>query len=158
MTKEILSVVECIFSGQELFRWGVIAVSIVIFLMGVFKKILINKIQNKLFRKVVLAWGSVITALPVTAVLTYLEEFESSHFWSLYVINCVSTIIVYWFYENTALRDSLAFIGKKALSVIACNKHKDCKKIAKDVQDEVESLLETSVKSTSYKDDDLKKL
>lgn len=154
MLKEIFSAV-----GQEtLLEWGIIAVSIVIFLMGILKQIFFNKIHNKLFRKIILAWGSIVVALPVTAIITYFKEFELSHFWSMYIINCVSTIVMYWFYENTALRDSFSAIGKKALSIFTCGKPECRKETIKDIQKEVESLLETPVKSTSYKDDDLKNL
>lgn len=158
MLKEFLSAAGSFLSEHELFRLGVIAVSIVIFLMGVLKSALINKISNKLVRKLILAWGSIIIALPVTAAIVYLKELQSAHFWTFYVINCVSTIITYWFYENTALRDTLSFIGKKALSIFTCDKPECHKETIKDIQKEVESLLETPVKSTSYKDDDLKNL
>lgn len=137
---------------------GLVVVSVIIFLMGILKSLLINKVKNNLLRKIILSWGSLILTLPATAVSILCNGFSFEHFWGVYVINCVEVILIYWFYENTALRNSLALIGKKVITKIFLNPE-EMKEAVKSANRDVESLLNNSSKSLSkYKDDDLKNL
>ena len=99
------------YAGLLLANWqrallgGVIVSSTVIVLLGVIKKFLINKISNKLVRKVILAFSSVILVFPLTALYFLGDEINFDHYWLGSAMNAVLTILVYWLYENTALRD-----------------------------------------------------
>jgi hypothetical protein len=97
--------------------------------------------------------------MPVTAGSILYNGFSTEHFWSIYIANCILTIAVYWFYENTALRDSLALIGGKILSKVFKSKSKEeTMEILKAAENEIKTLL-TEEKTTTiqhtYKDDDL---
>lgn len=146
---------------QNLLVGGVVVMSVVIFLMGVLKKIAFNRIKHDLLRKIVLAWSSVLVALPVTAVSVVCNGFSWSYFWAIYILNAVGTILVYWFYENTALRDALALLGKKTVMkfIGAGVSNQEFSKINNEVNQDAQSLIAEATKSASkYKDDDLKKL
>lgn len=90
---------------QRALLGGVIVSSTVIVLLGVLKKFLINKISNKLVRKVILAFSSVLLVFPLTALYFLGDEINFDHYWLGSGMNAVLTILVYWLYENTALRD-----------------------------------------------------
>jgi hypothetical protein len=138
---------------------GVLVVSIVIFLMGVLKGVVVNQIKNHLIRKVILAWGSLLLTVAVTLITSIFQEFAVSVFAIKCVLNCIGTILTYWVYENTALRDSLSIFGKKILTklVFCAFQSKDAKKTIDTVSKDVESWLTDSA-SSRYKDDDIKKL
>jgi hypothetical protein len=137
---------------------GLVVVGVIIFLMGMLKSLLINKVKNSLMRKIILSWGSLILTLPATVLSILCNGFAFEHFWCIYAINCVGVILIYWVYENTALRNSLALIGKKVVTKIFLNLE-ETKEAVKSANKDVESLLNNSSKSLSkYKDDDLKNL
>lgn len=141
---------------------GLVVVGVVMFLMGSLKVTLIKKIKNALLRKVILAWSSVILTLPVTAIVTCYNGFNFAHFWSIYVVNCIGVILIYWFYENTAFRDGLTLVGRKVVTKILFGSTdiKDLEKTVKAANEDVESLLNNSSSNSKskYKDDDLKNL
>lgn len=143
---------------RSLLIGGVVVVGVVIFLMGVLKKTFINKVKNTIARKVILSWASVVMTLPATAVSIFCNGYDFQYFWGIFAVNAVSTILIYWFYENTALRDALALLGKKTIGmIVAVYTKEDAKTVVKDINQEAENLLKSSLKSTSkYKDDDLK--
>lgn len=93
-----------------------IMVSAVIVLLGVLKKFIFNKIQNKLLRKIVLSILSIALVFGAVAVNFLIEKISFDHY-LIYAGFCsVATIIIYWLYENTGLRDGLHKIGSLALS------------------------------------------
>lgn len=146
---------------ESLLVGGVLVVSVVIFLMGFIKLAAANNIKSKLLRKVILAWSSVLVALPVTAGITVLYGYDWTYFWAIYAFNAGGTIFVYWFYENTALRDGLAWLGKKTVLKFlgAGAAPQDLSLVRNELSQEAKALIETNTKSASkYKDDDLKKL
>lgn len=144
---------------QALFWGGVIVVSVVIFLMGVFKKLLANRIENDLLRKVVLAWTSVILTLPITAVMVLYNSYNWDHFWVIYAANVIGTILIYWFYENTALRNALAAVGKRiVLKFLGNPTTEDLKAVTEDVEQLLASSKPVPQSTSKYKDDDLKNL
>jgi hypothetical protein len=127
--------------------------------MGILKKVCINRIKSKLIRKIVLAWLSILVVMPVTAGSILYNGFSTEHFWGIYIANCILTIAVYWFYENTALRDSLGLIGKKIFSkMIKSKSQQETEAILQEAGEEIRALLteETNkIIQHTYKDDDL---
>lgn len=94
---------------------GVIVVSAIIVLMGILKTGVINKIKNKLVRKVVLAFGSIALVLPCTALYFVGDGINFDHYWLGCAMNAVAVILTYWLYENTALRNLIHKIGSVTL-------------------------------------------
>lgn len=139
----------------SLLMGGTVVVSVVMFLMGVLKKLLINRIKYPLLRKVILAWLSIVVVLPVTYVSVLYNGFNQEYFWLIYGVNCVATIVIYWFYENTAFRDALALLGKNTLGrIIGKSQSKaDIESALKDANAEASKLLKTE--SKKYKEDDI---
>lgn len=146
---------------ENLLMGGVLVMSVVIFLMGFIKLTAANKIKSHLFRKIFLAWSSVLLALPVTAGIAVLYGYDWSYFWVIYAFNACGTIFVYWFYENTALRDGLSWLGKKTILKFlgAGVSPQELPLVPNELSQEAKNLIATHTKSTSkYRDDDLKKL
>lgn len=133
--------------------------SMVIFLMGLLKFALTRKVKNSLLRKVLLSWGSVIITLPTTALMVFCKNFGWEHFWTIYVLNCIGVIIVYWVYENTAIRNSLALIGKKLVTkvLLTFQNPEELKESVKSVDKDIQALLDRTKSSSKY-DDDLNNL
>ena len=100
---------------QDFFVGGIIVASATIFVMGFFKKFLFNRITNKLARKCVLSFASLVMCLVVTFFFLVGNGLNSQCFWLIYAVNAISTIITYWLYENTGLRNLIAFIGEKTV-------------------------------------------
>lgn len=89
---------------------GIIVVSAVIVIMGMMKK-LFDKIPNKLLRKFLLALTSVVVVLPVTAIYFVSRGIDYKYFWIDYALLSIATIVTYWLYENTCLRDLIHLLG-----------------------------------------------
>lgn len=150
---------------SDLFVGGVIIVGVVIALMGILKKLKpIKNIKNNTARKVILAWMSVFLTVGLTVASMYLNELKQDHFWALCVINSAGTILIYWLYENTALRNLFEKIGKSVINKVLHRKPStlvEAKELLQEINKDAESLLQ-SVNSESsvhkYMDDDLKNL
>lgn len=137
----IIATVEYILSNwQTLLIGGVYAVSIVIFVLGCLKPVIKRWISNSTLCKVIFAWASVLLNIPATAVSVWLEGLPSEHFWTLAVINAISTILVYFVYENTALRNGLHWFGKKILTLLF-SKYVSPAQAKADIRKEAEMLL-----------------
>lgn len=95
---------------RQVLRGGIIVVSAVIVIMGMMKK-LFDKISNKLLRKFLLALTSVVVVLPVTAIYFVSCGIDYKYFWIDYALLAVATIVTYWLYENTCLRDLIHMLG-----------------------------------------------
>ena len=149
---------------RNLLVGGVVVVGVVIALMGVVKSLKpIKNIKNHTVKKIVLAWASVLLASVVTVVSSLINEFQANHFFGLCVVNAAMTIIMYWLYEYTALRDGIGWLVNLIVSKLIHRKPKtvaEMKKVSKEINAEVENLLfHSEVASVSqYKDDDLKNL
>lgn len=134
---------------------GLIVVSIVFFLMGLFKKYIANRIKNKGLRKTVLSFSSIVLVIPFTIGQVFYNGLSlEDSFLVLYLVNAFSTIFVYWFYEGTHIREGLSFIGKKVLG----NWFKDPKGTEKQAVEDFKSLLTGTpivIQESKYKEDDL---
>lgn len=147
---------------QSLLVEGVIAVGVVIFLMGVLKKLFLDKIPNKLVRKIVVSFLSLIIVLPATVIVIIYNRLDMTYFWVFYAINAAATILLYWFYENTGLRNLLSLIGKNTVyKLLGCLFNKE-KNISDDLEKTMEEINKDTVsmlkEESKYKEDDLKNL
>lgn len=125
---------------QTVLTGGIYAVSIVIFILGCFKPLIKRWITNPILRKVIFAWLSVLLNVPATALSFWIEGFPSEHFWTLMITNIIGTILVYFVYENSALRDGLHLVGKKLLTILF-TQYVNPTQTKKELQKEVEELL-----------------
>lgn len=153
----------------ELYLYGGITViCVVIVLMGLIKTILINKIQNKLVRKITLAFSSILMVFPTTLVACEVNGIGMDHYWKVLCANIAGTILAYWLYENTGLRNLINMIGKTAIlkivvAIVTNSKTKslnEAKKIAKKTADELNKDAKNALKSAAdeLKDEALKNL
>ncbi len=145
MLRTIQDVLSVLFAhwGQALIG-GVILVSAIIVIMGILKKAIIGKIENKLLRKVVLSFTSILLVFPCTAIYFASDKISFDYYWYACALMCVATILTYWLYENTCLRNLISVIGNKVilryLAVLLSPLFKDEKQ---DVKEELASTTET---------------
>lgn len=140
---------------------GICVVGVIMFLMGVLKKSLVNRIKNKMLRKTVLSFLSVILVAPSTLVQILCEELPFSQFWVIYTINVIATIVLYWFYEGTHIRELLALIGKNVLKIfVGClsNTEKDLQESLEDAKDKATETAVNTIKEHKYNEKDLDNL
>lgn len=172
------------YAGLLLANWQrallgcIIVVSVIITLMGVLKKVAFDKIGNKLLRKFLLAFTSVLLSFPFTAVYFLADKINFDHYWIGACLNALATIVTYWLYENTLLRNFIHFVGKKtiikfiefiAMGIVskkANSKEETVEQLNKGTQElkstvsqAISSTLLDSITSASrYNEDDLKNL
>lgn len=125
---------------QTLLIGGVYAVSMVIFVLGCLKPLIKRWVKNTTLCKVIFAWLSIALNIPATAVSVWIEELPSDHFWTFVVMNAISTVLVYFVYENTALRNALHWFGKKTITLLF-SKNVSPLKAKADIKKEAEMLL-----------------
>lgn len=100
---------------QDVMIGGSIMVCSIVVIMGILKKAILGKIPNKLVRKVVLAFSSIVLAFPVTAIYFFAQSINFKYYgWGCGLV-ALTTIIVYWLYENTCLRELISLIGEKTI-------------------------------------------
>ncbi len=104
---------------EQIFIVGAIMVSAIIVLIGLMKPVFFNKIKNKSVRKVLLAFTSVAMSFGSTAIYYLIEKYSFEYYWVSACATAVSSIVVYWFYENTCLRNLIEKIGTLALRKFA---------------------------------------
>ena len=170
---KLIFVIELILANwQRVLTGGVILTSAIIFLVGTLKKVgLFDKIKNKLLRKVVLSFTSIVLVFPATALYFVADGINFDYYWYGCAGAAVATIITYWLYENTALRDGIGFIGEKTVSkwfgvlVSAFASKKSNKEttlelisVTANLQSEAREEVVKSIKSAVKEDDDLKNL
>ena len=157
MTDWIASFVEyALCNWQSLLVGGVIVVCSVIFLMGCFKNLFLNKIKHKLVRKIVLSFLSLVLVLPATMVIILYKGLSLDYFWVLYAMNSVGTILTYWLYENTGLRNLISLIGRNTVSKFfkSVTQMEDLEKTMEEISTDTKKML----KDSKYKEEDLKNL
>ena len=137
----IIMVVDYILSNwQTVLIGGACAVSVVVFILGCIKPLIKRWIPNTTVCKVIFAWLSVILNIPATAMSLWVEGLPTEHFWTLMVINAIGTILVYFVYENTALRNAMHWLGKKIITILF-SQYVSPAQTKKEVRNEVENLL-----------------
>ena len=100
------------------FLTGVIMVSAIIVFIGILKPLLFDKIQFKPLRKAALALSCVASCFIATAVTFWAYGIAFSYYLYASFAVFVFTVIVYWFYENTCLRNLIKKIGTIVLSKV----------------------------------------
>lgn len=104
---------------QQALTGGIIVACAVIFLFGILKKAWLGKIKNKRLRKVALAFGSLVMVFPLTAIYFALDNISFTWYWYGCALMCGLTIVTYWLYENTALRDFISWVGSRTVNKYA---------------------------------------
>ena len=159
MAERLMSIIQLILANwQRVVTGGVILVCGIIVLMGILKKILIGKISNKLLRKFALAFTSIILVFPATALYFFGDGIDFGYYWYACLLVGIGTVITYWLYENTCLRDLIALIGEKTIVKYATaiyNAIKDGKKDVKvelvEATTDLKSDVSTTLAATSTK-------
>ena len=143
---------------QSFLVGGIVVVGVVMFLMGVLKSTVFDRIKNKMLRKTLLSFVSVILVAPSTAVYMFSKGWEWSwgSFMILYMVNTVATVVFYWFYEGTHLRELLSLIGKNTVMKWV-NVLKGGGSLV-EVAEEVDKHAVQQIKNAEYDEEDLKDL
>ena len=149
---------------QDFFVGGFIVSCVTIAIMGILKKVVFNRITNKLARKCALAFSSVAMVLPVTAFSLIGNEIALQNFWCIYGVNAILTVFTYWLYENTGLRDLIGYTGntilKKYAEIIYTVIQGDSADTAKtkliDTNTALREAIKKNVKKSNKDDKDLK--
>ena len=103
--------VQALGNWQDVVLTVAIIVCSVIVAIGSMKTPVFNKIKNKLVRKIVLSFASLVMILPVTAVYFLIGGYSFDIYWySVYALMPIQ-VVVYWLYENTGLRNGINKIG-----------------------------------------------
>lgn len=134
---------------KNVFIGALIVMGVVIFLMGILKNALFNRIKNKLLRKVLLSFCSLALVLPATFAYSIYQGLDMQYFWALYALNAIGTIVVYWFYENTGFRNLLSLIGRNTLVRLFQSG---------DIKNTIEKSKEELISASKYNEDDLDNL
>lgn len=97
---------------RTLIGGGAVICSLIVFL-GSIKGLVFGKIQNKQLRKSLLALTSIVLVLPFTAITFLIDRINFDYYWVACAAIAPCVILVYWFYENTNLRELINKIGEK---------------------------------------------
>jgi hypothetical protein len=130
---------------------GVIMVSAITVLIGILKPLLFNRIPWKPLRRACLAFANVGLCFGATAVWFAIKHFSFGIYLHSAIMVSLLSILWYWFYENTCLRDLIATIGRLTLRKVAMIVAKifngdDIKEIEKEVKIVAEELKSTAKK------------
>ena len=112
MTNVTLMVQVLLHNWHRAAMGGIIVACSVIFLMGILKKFVFNRVHNKLARKILLSFCSVVLAFPITALYFVTDNINFNWYWWGCLLTAGLTIITYWLYENTGLRNLIGLIGE----------------------------------------------
>ena len=130
---------------------GAIMVSAIIVFIGFLKLAVINKVSSKPLRKSLLALSVAVISFATMAVWFLIKHYDFSLYWQCSVGLFLACIVVYWFYENTHLRDVIHRIGvftiKKFASVLLLAFSDDTKKNIEAEFKRVESEVKTATKN-----------
>lgn len=115
---EQLNTVIALFSGnlKANILTGVIMVSAIIVFIGLLKPLLFDRIKVKALRKATIALSEIAICFSVAAVAFWVNHFNFNYY--IYAASAlfISTVVVYWFYENTCLRNLIHKVGSIALA------------------------------------------
>ena len=101
---------------QNFLLGGIVIVSAIIVAIGIIKPLITKKFTNAHAKKGILAGLDVVFSFAGTALQFWVTEMPFNHYVVASIMHLVATIVVYWLYENTSLRDVIHTIGSAALS------------------------------------------
>jgi hypothetical protein len=128
---------------KDLLLLGVIMVSAITVFVGILKPLLFNKIKWKPLRRASLAFTNVALCFACVAVGFLIKKYDFSVYLHTAVATSLFSIIWYWVYENTCLRDLISKIGGVALSkCYAMVKKLFDKNDAQEIEKEISILVE----------------
>lgn len=115
---------------------GVIMVSAITVLIGLLKPILFNKIKIKALRKTCLAFSNVALCFIGNAILFFANNLNFDIYYHSSFATAIVSILWYWLYENTCLRDLIHKIGSVVLNKLKGGQltKKDQEEIVKEVK------------------------
>ena len=136
---------------------GVIMVSAITVLIGILKPLLFNRIPWKPLRRASLAFTNIGLCFGATAAWFAFKHFSFDIYWHSAIAVSLFSIVWYWVYENTCLRDLISTIGKITLSKVAMimtrifngDDIKEIEKEAKLVAEELKSTAKKEIKSAT---------
>lgn len=103
---------------QDFLLGGFMVACMVVVFMGILKKAKVfSWISNKSLKGTIMAFSSVILVLPFTALMLIGNSYAWQFYWLICLFNSAATVIVYWLYEHTRLRNLVSFIGNKGLGM-----------------------------------------
>ena len=146
---------------QTILVGGAVIVGVIMFLMCCFKTSVGNKIKNKHIRKTVLSFLSVALAFPITALYTLYNNWSWEYYWWMCGLYALATIVVYWFYEGTHIREGLVWLGKITVGKVICAIKGNPKEVDKALTQMMEGInadAKSVLKNHLYKEDDLNNL
>lgn len=166
--EKVFNMLEILLSNwQDAVIGGTIVTCSVIFLMGILKKFIFGKIRNKLIRKVVLAFVSVCMVFPITAIYFVSYHISFEVYWWACLGMAILTILTYWLYENTGLRNLISLIGEATVGKWATviyyafmtkAENKEVKNQLTKATDELKADVRKEIHSIVKEDKDLKGL
>lgn len=135
---------------------GVIMVSAITVFIGILKPLLFNKIKWKPLRRACLAFSNVGLCFGSTAIWFWTESMNFGMYLQTAILVSAFSIIWYWLYENTCLRDLIEKIGKLALGKASLIFTKlfngnDIKEIGEEIKLVSEELKKTTKKEIKAK-------
>ena len=135
---------------------GVIMVSAITVFIGILKPLLFNKIKWKPLRRACLAFSNVGLCFGSTAIWFWTESMNFDMYSHSALLVSAFSILWYWLYENTCLRDLIEKIGKLALSnatlvLTKIFKSNDIKGIGEEIKLVSEELKNTTKKEIKAK-------
>lgn len=130
---------------------GVIMVSAIIVFIGILKPIAFDRIPYKSLRKACLAITNIAFSFAATAIFYWVNDITFAWYWYGATVIAVGTVITYWLYETTCLRDLIHKIGsmvlKKLWSVLKNIFDKDDVESVKKELLTVQTTLTTATKN-----------
>ena len=103
----------------DMFYSALIMTSCIIVLIGLLKPILFNKITCKPLRKAILAFSNVALSFVSTAICFFVKNMTFEFYWQASIGTAIFSILCYWLYENTCLRNLIEKIGKMVLKKLS---------------------------------------
>lgn len=147
---------------KNLFTLGVIMVSAITILVGVLKPLLFNRIKWKPLRRTCLAFTNVGLCFLAVAITFAIKHYDYSVYMHTAIATSIFSILWYWVYENTCLRDLISKIGGITLRKLYATAKNifdkdDIKEVEKEFNLAVEKIKEEfrkeSQNSTKSKED-----
>ena len=122
MTEKIIDYAVAFLDYWQIDIVGVICLASAVIVFIGFIKLILNKTGvyekiPKLPRKIALGISSIALTLIGTLISCFIEEKGFDYYIVAAIFNSITTVIVYWLYEYTSLRDIIHFIGEKTLSL-----------------------------------------